>query len=641
MGLARFRYPVACLAASAACGLCWTLQGLPAASTSAVAIWAVAVAVAARGGVGPGALAVALGGLGQGAWLLAGVPLPERLTQVLALLVVGAVVVLATTARRPAPDDERARSQALLDTMVATIPDHIYFKDRRSRFTLVNQAMVDLFGAGSLAGMIGRSDFDFFTHEHAQKAYDDEQEIMRTGVPILAKEELETWPDGTETWASSTKVPLRDAKGAIIGTFGISRDITAAKRAAAEVVTARFVAEKASQAKGQFLANMSHEIRTPLSAILGMTELLLDGEGLSAEQRDFAGSIQTAGRALLAIINDILDFSKNEAGRLELEAIPFDLALAVEEVFTMLTPGAEAKGLEMVYRIAPDVPTRLRGDPARLRQLLANLLGNAIKFTARGDIFCDVSCTSKADRQATLVLAVHDTGIGIPPDKLAMIFEEFTQADASTTREFGGSGLGLAISRQLAEAMHGGITVTSTPGAGSVFAVSVRLPIDSDTQPLLPVERDISGLRVLVVEGNALGRRVLAEMLAVWGCRAVCCADAVAGLAALRSAPPGAAFQAAIIDARLGDRTGIELGAEMRGGDSALALILLTSTGNRGDSALVSRAGFDGYLVKPTHMVDLRDALAACCRARREGGDPELITRHRLAEARRGAPVGG
>ncbi|MBA3936519.1 MAG: PAS domain-containing protein, partial [Planctomycetes bacterium] len=526
MGFVRFRYPVACLAASAACGLCWSLQALPAAGTVAVAIWAAAVALAARGGASPGALAAVLGGLAEGIWLLSAMPIPERLVHLLALLVVAALVVYATTGRRPELDDERARSQALLDTLVATIPDHIYFKDRRSRFTLVNQAMVELFHVDSADGLIGRTDFDFFTHEHAQKAYDDEQEIMRTGRPILGQEELETWPDGTETWASTTKVPLRDATGAIIGTFGISRNITATKHAAAEVVTARFVAEKASLAKGQFLANMSHEIRTPLSAILGMTELLLDGGGLSAEQRDFASSIQIAGRALLAIINDILDFSKNEAGRLELEAIPFDLALAVEEVFTMLTPGAEAKGLEMVYRIAPDVPTRLRGDPARLRQLLANLLGNAIKFTARGEIFCDVSCTAKADRHASLVLAVHDTGIGIAPDKVAMIFEEFTQADASTTREFGGSGLGLAISRQLAEAMQGGIAVASTPGAGSVFSVTIRLPIDSDTQPLLPVERDISGLRVLVVEGNALGRRVLAEMLNVWGCRAVCCADA-------------------------------------------------------------------------------------------------------------------
>jgi PAS domain S-box-containing protein len=644
------RYAAAFLAVLAAAGLRLAMGWMPGGAELATLWWVLAVAVAGRGGHGPGRLAIVLAcvlGDQLTQVLDGGAAGAVRLAHVVTVAALGELVLIigwrrrresarstADFAARRRTEHRLAEEHNRLQTLIDHVPDHIYFKDRQSRFTLVNNAMVKLFGLRSAAELIGKTDFDFFSPEHAQSAFDDEQEIMRSGQAIIGKEERETWPNRPETWVWSTKVPLRNEQGEVIGTFGISRDITDYKRATEDLRLAKEAADQASLAKSQFLANMSHEIRTPMNAILGMTELLLDSP-LAPEHREFAETIQKSGTSLLVLINDILDFSKNEAGKLELEEISFDLVLAVEDVAELLAPNAEAKGIELVFRLAPGTPTRLIGDPARLRQVLNNLVSNAIKFTARGHVLIDVSCLEVVDRRATLRLAVQDTGIGIPDDKLGVIFEEFTQADSSTTREYGGSGLGLAICRQLATAMHGQLTVESRPGAGSTFVVTVTLPVDNDTRPMTPVAVDLAGLRVLVVEGNALNQRVITEQLATWGCATVCCTDAASALAALRGAPAGQRFQAAVIEARLEGASGLDLGRDIRrdGGFAELALLLLTTVGNRGDSSLASEAGFDAYLVKPVHLVDLRDALAAG-RRRRLTGSGELITRHRLAEAR-------
>jgi two-component system sensor histidine kinase/response regulator len=531
--------------------------------------------------------------------------------------------------RRTADDLTQERHRLLM--LMEHSPDRIYFKDLRSRFVVISPSMAQMFGYERVEEVIGKTDFDIFTKEHAQPAFDDEQEVIRTGTPLIDKEEKETWPDGHITWASTTKVPFRDPQGVIIGTFGISRDVTERKAKDDALREAKATAESANLAKSQFLANMSHEIRTPLSAVVGMAEILLDS-GLTPEQREFAEIIHKSGNGLVAMLNDILDYSKGEAGRMELEAIPFDLALAVDDVVHLLAANAEAKGLELIQRVAPGTPVRLLGDPGRLRQVLSNLIGNAIKFTERGHVFVDVTGELAGDRIARVRLEVSDTGIGIAPDNLEHIFEKFTQADTSTTRRYGGTGLGLAICRQISESMGGTLTVESQPGRGSLFTLALTLPLAPGSAPKLPIQIDLTGQHVLVVDGNAINRRVIAEQLAAWGCIAHC------HLRAADARAETTACQLAIIDAQLDDDSGagLDLGRSLRQGchGAQLGLILLTSIGQRGEAKLAENAGFNAYLVKPVRQLDLRDALAAVAHAQQFGELQGLVTRHSLAEHR-------
>ncbi|HEY4944886.1 MAG TPA: PAS domain S-box protein, partial [Candidatus Limnocylindrales bacterium] len=290
--------------------------------------------------------------------------------------------------------EQRARLIALMDN----IPDHIYFKDVDSRFTMISRAMATSFGLSDPSQSVGKTDFDFFLEEQARPALEDEREIMRSGRPVVSLEERETWPDGRETWASTTKLVRTDGEGNVVGTFGISRDITERKRAdqelretnaALEEAMGRAVklaaeADTANQAKSEFLANMSHEIRTPMNGVIGMIGLLLDTE-LDDEQRHYAETVRASGESLLALLNDILDFSKIEAGSVELEMLDFDMRALLDDFAAMPAMRAHEKGLEFICAVAPDVPAHLSGDPGRLRQVLLNLAGNALKFTGKAD----------------------------------------------------------------------------------------------------------------------------------------------------------------------------------------------------------------------------------------------------------------
>ncbi len=407
-------------------------------------------------------------------------------------------------------------------------------------------------------------------------------------------------------WAMLAALPVLAATVGYVLIFGYLSQAEMEKMSAEratlirELEASRMAAERASQAKSMFLANMSHEIRTPMNGVLGMAELLSQ-TSLDARQRLYAETIHKSGAALLTIINDILDFSKIEAGRFELDEAPFDLRSAIEDVAALVAPSAHEKQVEIVVRYQPGLPTGLIGDGGRIRQVITNLVGNAIKFTEKG--YALISVTGELlDGAARLRVEVSDTGIGIAPDKLSKIFESFAQADSSTTRRFGGTGLGLSISRKLIEAMNGRLGVASALGDGSNFWFDITLPAVEIAQPRAESLPSVHGKRVLVVDDVEVNRRIGIEQLGAWGFRVDAVDSAAAGIAALRTAlRDNDPFELAILDYFMPDVDGATLAGEMRG-DPELRetpILILTSVDLPGDAKRFKDIGVDGYLVKP------------------------------------------
>jgi PAS domain S-box-containing protein len=652
-------------------------------------------------------------------------------------------------------EEALAHERDLLRALLDNAPDAIYFKDAQSRILRASRALAQKFGFNDASALVGKSDADFFSAEHARQALADEQAVMAGGQPILGLTEKETWPDGRATWVLTSKLPLRDAGGRIVGTFGISKDITELKqaqenleraeanyrsivenaldgifqttpdghylsanralariygfnspdelkamrtdiehqlyvdpnrrhefarlmqeqgqvdqfesqvyradgsviwisenaravrdaqgtllyyegtveditgkkraeealnRANAALAAARDVALESARSKAQFLANTSHEIRTPMNAIVGFTQLLLDTP-LTPEQREYAETVRSSSRALLTLLNDILDFSKIESGKVTFEQLDFDPRDTIEDTAELMAELAYSKGLEFSAWLDHGLPRLVRGDPGRLRQVLTNLLGNAIKFTSRGEVGLRVTLVGFHEGRAAMRFEVRDTGIGIAPQAQSKIFEVFTQADGSTTRRFGGSGLGLSISKQLVERMGGGVGFQSREGLGSTFWFTVALEVVPEPNGAPVEEPKIPpGLRILIVDDHLPTQEALRHELEPFKCD---CAFATMGEQALEmlreASASGRPFDMALVDLQLPDLDGHTVAGVIAKEPplAGLKVALMAPLGQRLEPELLRGVGVRGYLVKPVKQARLRD----CLELMASGGD--------------------
>jgi PAS domain S-box-containing protein len=570
-------------------------------------------------------------------------------------------------------EDTLRESERRLANIIDFLPDATFVVDKEGRVITWNRSMEEMAGVKS-EEMIGKGDY-----EHAIPFYGEKRPIL-VDLALTPDEEIERkylcisregdrifgefcMPNlkGRETFLWGTAAPLRDSEGRVVGAIESIRDITDRKKAERDLQAAKEEAEKinkhlerqtvrandmaaqaakANAAKSEFLANMSHEIRTPMNGVIGMSGLLLDTQ-LSDEQRRYAEILRNSGESLLALLNDILDFSKIEAGKLEMETLDFDLRVLLDDFAALMALRAQEKGIVFICAPEPNVPSYLHGDPGRLRQILTNLTGNAVKFTHEGEISVRASLVSETDAEAVLRFSIKDTGIGIPAGKQNILFQKFTQADASTTRQYGGTGLGLAISKQLAERMGGEIGIVSEEGLGSEFWFTARLGKQTERENKIMPPADIRGMHVLVVNDNAINRKVLMTQCTVWGLRPEETPYGPEALQALyRTRDSGDPFRAAILDIPMPDLDGTWLARAIKADESLkeTRLVLLTSIGQRGDANKMKEIGFSAYLTKPVRQSELFGCLSSVLSGQAEGQAAQpIITRHMIRELHRSA----
>lgn len=489
---------------------------------------------------------------------------------------------------------ETARQKTYFQTLVQNSPVAIVTLDQKHCIMACNPAFEKLFGycedeirGQNLDALIAP------TNEQSQAERYTQEVMLGQRVHGIGQRKRK---DGALVEVELFGVPVM-VENERIGVLALYHDIT-------ELIEARRQAEAAAQAKAEFLANMSHEIRTPLNAVIGMTGLLLDTP-LNREQRDFVETIRTSGDALLSVINDILDFSKIEAGKMSLEQQPFYLTSCVESALDLLTPKAVEKGLELAYSLQENMPNKFIGDVTRLRQVLVNLIGNAVKFTEKGEVVVSVSCKSLVENEYELLFSVRDTGIGIPPDRINRLFQAFSQVDSSTTRRFGGTGLGLSISRSLVEMMGGKIWVESEVGKGSTFHFTIRAQSAPATTHLHPrgTQPDLEGRSILIVDDNATNRLIISRQAKSWGMEPQAVASGKEALDILQGEHR---FEAAILDMQMPEMDGLTLAREIRklpaGKD--FPLIMLTSLGARPTEEGLDFAAFLTKPIKPSYLFE-------------------------------------
>ncbi|TAM80281.1 MAG: response regulator [Acidobacteria bacterium] len=515
--------------------------------------------------------------------------------------------------------------------------DIIYTTDLEGNFTSINKEAERVTGY-SRKEVLGANVSNYIPDEYDGVVRQMLKHKLREKAPATYSMEFVTRSGRRMPIEISSRLIYENGKP--VGVQGIARDISERKRVELERRSAQEAAEAANRAKSEFLANMSHEIRTPLNGVLGMTELALNTR-LNEEQREYLTLVKSSGETLLTVINDILDFSKIEAGRLDVNPIDFELRDSLGDTLKTLSLRAHEKGLEMALHVAHDVPYRIYADPTRLRQIVVNLVGNAIKFTDAGEVVLHVVMESQAEHEMVLHFTVADTGIGIPPEKQEMIFAPFTQADSSARRRYGGTGLGLTISFQLTGLLGGRLWVESTEGKGSNFHFTIRCrPATSEAEDAAPTGSvNLRGLPALVVDDNATNRRLLEELLSHWGMKPAVADGGWTGLETMRQAKAaGTPFPLVLIDSSMPVMDGFTLAEQIKEDPtlSAATIMMLTSGGQRGDAARCRKLGIAAYLHKPVKESNLLQAIMlARSPGRRHARDAELITRHTLRQEQR------
>jgi two-component system, sensor histidine kinase and response regulator len=538
--------------------------------------------------------------------------------------------------------EERARrDHQMIRLLLDSTAEGIYGVNKDGVCTFANSSCLRLLGYQRESDLLGKKMHELIHHTRADgtpfplaeckmhQAF-EKCEDSHGDDEILWRRDGSSFPG--EYWSH---LIFKEEKkiGAVISLM----DITERKRSEEELRAAKDAAEDANRSKSQFLANMSHEIRTPMNGILGMAELTLDTD-LTQEQRDNLGLVRLSAESLLTVLNDILDFSKIEAGKLEFESIPFDMRESLGEAMQTLGFRSHQKGLELMYEVFPEVPESLIGDPGRLRQIVVNLVGNAIKFTERGEIVVFVTMESEQEDKVCLRVSVRDTGIGIPRDKQGKIFEAFSQADGSTTRKFGGTGLGLTISTKLVEMMGGRIWVESEPNRGSTFHFTCWMGVQAKVLPTQRIDASVlCDIPVLVVDDNFTNRRVLQGTLSRWGMNTSVVDGGRAAIEMLeRAKSEGHSFSLIIVDGQMPEMDGFTLVKHIqeRRELGSPIIVMLTSIGQKGDATRCVQLGISAYLMKPARQSELMETLCRVLRKPTEAESPALITRHTLREDR-------
>jgi PAS domain S-box-containing protein len=533
---------------------------------------------------------------------------------------------------------EVVRQKYILDTFMETVPDRIYFKDCQGRITRANKAHASRMGVLDPSQEIGKTDFDFFPYKDAQRRYEQEQEILRSGTPLIGMEEQRKWPDGHEEWSLVTKMPLRNEHGEIIGTFGVSRDITELKHTEDALRHAKNAAEAANRAKSEFLANMSHELRTPLNVILGLTQIMTRNPQFLKEERENLDIIHHSGEHLLMLINNVLDLSKIEAGRIPINEQGIDLFRLLDELKEMVAVKAAPKQLDLLFDYAEDVPQYVRLDAGKLRQVLINLLNNAVKFTEEGGVTVRVKkvfsnqdsvnsnqysvsgeqCTTEHcllnTENSLLSFEIEDSGPGIAPEEMTMLFEAFAQTQTGRNAQEG-TGLGLAISQKFVQLLGGTIAVESELQRGTTFkfTIPVTLANASDvvsaavTQRVIALQPDQPRYRILVVDDNPHNRRLLVKLLVPLGFDVREAENGQDGIRLWKEFEPHLIW----MDLRMPGIDGYEAIRQIRKleGQKAVIIIALTASSFEDEREHVLAAGCDDFLRKPFRETEIFDLL--------------------------------
>ena len=525
-----------------------------------------------------------------------------------------------------------------VDTLVESIPLPVYLKDTAGRYLRMNKAFGRLF-AINVDDWLGKTVQDLLEPQEA--AFHTERDLALFEQQGVQTYEAALMLGRGRVDAIYSKACLVNPDGAVFGLIGTIADISDQKRAERALLQAKEAAESSSRSKSEFLANMSHEIRTPMNGIIGMTDLVLDSQ-LEGHQRDHLEVVKTSAAALLQIINDILDFSKIEAGKMTIESISFDFGRLIPETMRSHALRAQAKGIELVIDVDPAMPARAIGDPGRLRQILTNLIGNAVKFTDRGEIVLRASLIERDAERIRVRIHVLDTGIGIPQNKLELIFEAFEQEDGSTTRRFGGTGLGLSITKRLVGLMGGSIAVASTPGVGSDFSVELLFGLDPDpfSASAAPPADALMGRRVMVVDDNHTNLTIMAAMLARWGAIGIAHPSGESAIEFL--AKSGDRIDCCMLDFAMPGLNGFETAALISDSPHGkqIPIVMFSSSGLPGDAQKCKDVGIRGYLLKPASSVEIFGAISHVIAAPHEANaEQPLLTRHSIREAGVGASI--